>query len=625
MIRFERIEEKDVLNTGRKKLNNAIAGSEQAVNDSADAKQKSEQALSNSESTQSQLDTIVIEGDSSVEAAQARVDEKGDSHSTLKDRIDDGFTKTNAQLADTGKFMRQSLSQGQGDSDGVYVLFVLDDGKIEDYTKIKPIAESKNVPFNIGVITNRVGDSEYMSWEQLHELEDGGLFEIMSHTADHHTRLGNSETSLEEIIDDVKTAHDELIKNGFNPRGFVYPFNSWSDKSIGIVQKYHDFAFAKTRGDGNFFNHPDVDNQMIRRTALGSYFDGDGANSGLETDTLEYYKYMFDQAKEQESLLVYVLHPSETEERQFGYLEDLIDYIKSNDGKIVKATEGLKIKGNILQTRNVSIDNNGEFLNGNIVKNIKNYYSAFDSIDKYPKNSIVTSYFNKDGNEGMPVNAGTLITYNAGDQRRYASQVVKEYNHNNTFERQWKSDGWEEWIKRNTLIIYKENNSFNSSDGLSKFESGSITIFVVDSDNSEGFPSKGGIVTTYKVGGNDRYASQEFREYNGIRIWQRIAGSSDNWSGWTLINSVRVATGTNAYDSGSLVTDFPEDSITYFAVNRSGAAGFPEDNPGFATVYRVGNQHAFARQEFRSYDDNDLWSRSGKNDGTWNDWRKLSV
>src|SRR5690625_2085592 len=68
----ELIREDDTLNQGRKKLNNAI----KAFNET------------------------VVEGDSSVEAAQARVDEKGQSHTTLKERIDDGFTKVNTQLAE---------------------------------------------------------------------------------------------------------------------------------------------------------------------------------------------------------------------------------------------------------------------------------------------------------------------------------------------------------------------------------------------------------------------------------------------------------------------------------------------------------------------------------------------
>src|SRR5690625_1243724 len=70
---IEHIEKTDTLNEGREKLNNAIAAFNEAV----------------------------VEGDSSVEAAQARVDEKGVPHPTLKARIDDGMNSVNQQLADT--------------------------------------------------------------------------------------------------------------------------------------------------------------------------------------------------------------------------------------------------------------------------------------------------------------------------------------------------------------------------------------------------------------------------------------------------------------------------------------------------------------------------------------------
>lgn len=97
----ELINEKDSLNTGRKKLNEAIKDANTAKITSEQADNKATEALANSESTQEQLNQVVIDGDSSVEAAQARVDEKGQSHDTLKDRIDDGFTKVNTQLAET--------------------------------------------------------------------------------------------------------------------------------------------------------------------------------------------------------------------------------------------------------------------------------------------------------------------------------------------------------------------------------------------------------------------------------------------------------------------------------------------------------------------------------------------
>lgn len=59
-----------------------------AYQEAHDAKAFSEQAKLISESVQTQLNQIVIEGDSSVEAAQARVDENGFEHETLKERID---------------------------------------------------------------------------------------------------------------------------------------------------------------------------------------------------------------------------------------------------------------------------------------------------------------------------------------------------------------------------------------------------------------------------------------------------------------------------------------------------------------------------------------------------------
>src|SRR5699024_2560833 len=63
--KIEQINASDTLNEGRKKINEALGG------------------------FQSQIDTIVVEGDSSVEAAQARVNADGHAYDTLKARLDD--------------------------------------------------------------------------------------------------------------------------------------------------------------------------------------------------------------------------------------------------------------------------------------------------------------------------------------------------------------------------------------------------------------------------------------------------------------------------------------------------------------------------------------------------------
>lgn len=102
-IVFEHIEEKDTLNKGRVKLNNAIDASEFSYNKSIEADERSKESLSKSESTQLQLDTIVIEGDSSVEAAQARVDANGNVHSTLKIRNDNDYNELTQERDQVGQ------------------------------------------------------------------------------------------------------------------------------------------------------------------------------------------------------------------------------------------------------------------------------------------------------------------------------------------------------------------------------------------------------------------------------------------------------------------------------------------------------------------------------------------
>lgn len=81
-----------------------ITGVEEIVEGS---KTNAEQALTfateakgKAESVQAQFNQVVIEGDSSVEAAQARVDAKNVAQPTLKARLDNDYNEVTAQLAD---------------------------------------------------------------------------------------------------------------------------------------------------------------------------------------------------------------------------------------------------------------------------------------------------------------------------------------------------------------------------------------------------------------------------------------------------------------------------------------------------------------------------------------------
>lgn len=65
-----------------------------------DSTETSEQAKHQVENIQEQVDNLVVSGDSSVEAAQARVDKDNHNYSTLKDRLDTEQQQFETQLAD---------------------------------------------------------------------------------------------------------------------------------------------------------------------------------------------------------------------------------------------------------------------------------------------------------------------------------------------------------------------------------------------------------------------------------------------------------------------------------------------------------------------------------------------
>lgn len=113
----EKINYDDNLKEGTDKLNQSIDQSNTAAQKAVIAENKANESLQQSESTQTQLDNIVIEGDSSVEAAQARVDSKGESFPTLKARIDNFELSANQQLQEMITNVKQFGAIGDGAND----------------------------------------------------------------------------------------------------------------------------------------------------------------------------------------------------------------------------------------------------------------------------------------------------------------------------------------------------------------------------------------------------------------------------------------------------------------------------------------------------------------------------
>ena len=115
----------DTLAQGYPKINAAIEQAGQAFTTADNAIDTanssiavSNQALANSQSTQEQLNQIVIDGDSSVEAAQARVNADNTiTYDTLKERLDAEHQEVSSQLADIAINVKSKGAVGDGITD----------------------------------------------------------------------------------------------------------------------------------------------------------------------------------------------------------------------------------------------------------------------------------------------------------------------------------------------------------------------------------------------------------------------------------------------------------------------------------------------------------------------------
>lgn len=81
----------DNANEALKKSYTAESNSNTAIGTAINANSKADNAVSGVDNVQKQIDELVVSGDSSVEAAQARVDTSGISASSLKERLDNDY------------------------------------------------------------------------------------------------------------------------------------------------------------------------------------------------------------------------------------------------------------------------------------------------------------------------------------------------------------------------------------------------------------------------------------------------------------------------------------------------------------------------------------------------------
>ena len=136
--------------------------------------------------------------------------------------------------------------KGKFDLPAKPVILTFDDGYEDNYTTMLPILEAHGMKATVYMVTNDIGRPEYLSWNQLRDMQDRGV-EVGSHTANHQPL-----TTLEPATqnDELKLSKLLLEWNGIRTVfSFSYP-NGAYEAGLPAMLEQHEYLTAVTGDSG---------------------------------------------------------------------------------------------------------------------------------------------------------------------------------------------------------------------------------------------------------------------------------------------------------------------------------------------------------------------------------------
>ena len=127
------------------------------------------------------------------------------------------------------------------------VLLTIDDGFESFYKNAWPVLKEKKIPFILFVSTREVGSPNYMTWDQIREINNEKFVEIGNHS---HTHEYLVDEKKDIIIADLKKSITIFKKElGKNSLFFSYPFGEYSLEFKDIVKSLgFKYAFGQHSG-----------------------------------------------------------------------------------------------------------------------------------------------------------------------------------------------------------------------------------------------------------------------------------------------------------------------------------------------------------------------------------------
>ena len=126
------------------------------------------------------------------------------------------------------------------------IVLTFDDGYESNYLELLPILEERGMRAMVYMVTNRIGQPGYLSWDELRDMQGRGI-EIGSHTANH---LPMTELSPGEQADEMRLSKLIMEWNGINTVfSFSYPNGKYSESMPELLRE-NEYLTAVTGDAG---------------------------------------------------------------------------------------------------------------------------------------------------------------------------------------------------------------------------------------------------------------------------------------------------------------------------------------------------------------------------------------
>lgn len=628
----------------RKELNqikNAVYGREvrssihdgiKKINDEVEnATDLSESAKHQVENIQQQVNQLVVEGDSSVEAAQARVDAEGKSFPTLKARLDEKETQFSSQLAQADKFRRYESMVSRKKTKRPTITIVDDDGYREVYTILFKLAKEFNIPFTSSIITgkpmgfphdDRPEDTKYYNYEMVMEMRDSGLVQFIGHS---HNNINYRESTEEEIRYDIEQMVAFLKRYGLDHRAMAFPFGEYDDRVLEIAKDYFDYTTgsASTVDEGKRIVKNPVNNYRLGRLS------GDG---NRDFSTIE---AGMDEAIEANGGLVLTTHTGQYPETNEAHLRRIITTALDKGLEFVTLEDCWRIHGNVAQFGGTHMNpahvfgSDGTITSEQLGRTIirrDTEVTADTPLDYFAPNTVTRLRVSV--NKGFPVrDSGFVDVYRYTDHELWSYQVFTTTRDKKIFVRTWDEEN-RQWnnFENHTPQVYLGINAIKLDDPpTAPHLRDRVVRTNINNRGNEGFPeNKSGVLIHYGQSADlDGFITQKYEIYEEAKTYVRWwIASSNRWSKFRLVNPVHHLP-INSITADMLPSDF-DVGITMSHTQRANAEGFPNNRGGTITVYRPeSNEDGWTYQEIMSYGNYEKYIRYEKPDGTWSKFRKF--